>query len=240
MYHAIIILHFNRIYIGLTDFAVVMSQHYFGHRTSNMNASVQSGCRSLGSNMNPGRNGSARNVLNRSGSVQNVIGTVPILERNSSMRNMRSLPGDRRRNSSAVAGSSRRFLVPPEQPRNSATNSMSLGAHFARANLERSNSTSSIASVCGGSTRSLGESGSDPSMFSLSSLSMATRTLQSMDDSTISGMESMFSRDSVSVRQRQMEISANSDVQNDDLQSIASSECTIYSFDRRPKPIRLF
>ena len=59
-------------------------------------------------------------------------------------------------------------------------------------------------------------------------------------------MMSLFSKDSVKVRHIQLENSSNnlqfscrdgmSVIADDDMLSLASSECTVYSFDKRPPP----
>ena len=261
-------------------------QQYIGYRAAapsgaSQNAPSNTPTRSMRSNLNMTRSGSARNVLNRGASVANR--PLPILERGSSMRNMRSLP-DRRH----TGGSSRRFLY-PEQTRNNsststATNSnssstnttnsnsnnnhqhsphtnrsnqsnrsenVSLSAHIGRvslrSHLERSNSVNSI----DGSLQTMytsrsagGESDADlSSILSMSSVSMASRTLGNHDSVTsTSGMDSLFSRDSVTVRQRQMEAAAmerHNGQDYDMMSTSSSSECTIYSFDVRPPPVSL-
>jgi hypothetical protein len=193
-------------------------------------------------------------MMERSGSTRNMTRALPILQRAESTRNMRSLPSARRSHPSA-----RRFFVPADNNISNtgsrAQDAAALANHFRRSMMERTNSNSSIGSnYSGNSMRSLcsnsEHSDSNLSTFSLDNLSINSRSPPQSSSPESNGnnsqsdweMESIFSRDSVAVRRRQLDNSQTTLAVDDDAMHASAgstSDGTVFSFDARPPPVQV-
>lgn len=207
------------------------------------------------------RSRSARNVmartlpiLERGGSTRN-FRELPADRRLESTGSARNLQGIRKR-----SNSTRRFFVAEQNARGSNTSNSShtvtaasLTNQFRRVTLERSDSNSSMGSfqswgshastMCSSSNCNTSQSNHDSILSILSMESMASRAQAppSVSDSE-DDMMSLYSRDSVKVRLGQLEVNNNYPHGSccegialraeDDILSLASSDCTVVSFDR--------
>jgi hypothetical protein len=222
-------------------------------------------------------------ILERGGSTRNFRelpagdrrrNTLMMMESPGSTRNMRAVP--ERRLPGHRSNSTRRFFVNDQGSRGSATSASlttasSLSTQLRRIRLERTDSASSMGSAGSWGSMGLGDSSHNTgsytyndsilsilSMESLTTTGTATTPGSRLPSHCSQGTEtddmiSLFSKDSVRVRQNQMEqsvsslsLSAHASLAvaavfrgEDDMLSMASSECTIYSFDRNARPLRM-